>query len=167
MLHVTIKYKKLSLLICRMKVIVVSGTPGTGKTKVAKELAKKKGHKYIDVNKLIKEHKLYDSYDRKRKTYVVDVARLNKCLIALIKKSKKSLVIDSHLAHHLPKKYVDLCIITKCDLKNLKRRLERRGYSKVKIRENLDSEIFDVCLNEAKEFGHRIKIIKNKKIKSR
>jgi len=34
---------------------------------------------------------------------------------------------------------------------------------KRKIRENLDAEIFDVCLNEAKEKGYRIKIINTTK----
>ena len=43
---------------------------------------------------------------------------------------------------------------------DLKKRLEKRGYSKQKIRENMDAEIFDVCLNEAKEEGHKIKIVR-------
>jgi adenylate kinase len=144
----------------QMKAIVVSGTPGTGKTRLAKALAKNKNYEYVDVNKLIKEKKLYDSYDRKRKCNVVDIKKLNKFLIRLIGESKKKLVIDSHLSHYLPKKYVEFCIITKCNLKKLKKRLEKRGYSKSKVRENLDSEIFDICLNEAKEMGHKIKTIK-------
>lgn len=139
-------------------IIIISGTPGTGKTEVAKLIAKKKKLKYIDVNKLIKENKLYEKYDKKLKTYIVNPKKLNSFLIKLIKK-EKNLVIDSHLAHYLPKKYVDLCIITKCDLKILKKRLEKRKYSKEKIRENLDSEIFDVCLREAEEIGHKIKVV--------
>ena len=34
------------------------------------------------------------------------------------------------------------------------KRLVKRKYSVKKIRDNLDAEIFDVCLNEAKEKGH-------------
>ena len=69
------------------------------------------------------------------------------------------MVIDSHLSHYLDKKYVDLCVVVKCDIKVLKKRLEKKKYSKAKIRENLDSEILDVCLVEALENGHKIKVI--------
>ena len=82
----------------------------------------------------------------------------------MISKSKKLLVIDSHLSHYLPKKYVKLCVVTKCDLKVLKKRLEKRKYSKGKVRENLDAEIFDVCLNEAKELGHKVKVVDTTKL---
>ena len=116
------------------------------------------------MNKILDKYKLKEKYDRKRKTWVVDVSKLNKVLIEMIENSKKGLVIDSHLSHYLPKKYVKLCVVTKCDLKVLKKRLERRGYSKLKVRENMDSEIFDVCLNEAKEFGHKVKVVDTTKL---
>ncbi len=48
--------------------ILVSGTPGTGKTTIAKKIAKQKCYKYIDVNKIIsKNKKVVLGYDRKRK----------------------------------------------------------------------------------------------------
>lgn len=147
-----------------MKVIIVTGTPGTGKTTYSKKLSKEKKYAYFDVTELIKKNKLYDSYDRSKKAYDVDVKKLNKFLIKLIKEEKenktKGIIIDSHLSHYLPPEHVDSCIVMKCELKKLKRRLEKRGYSKSKVRENLDCEIFDVCLQEAKEEGHKIKIIK-------
>jgi len=147
-----------------MKIIIVTGTPGTGKTKIAKKIAKQLNFRYINVHNLIKKNKIYDSYDKKRDCYVVDTKKLNKFLKDLIKKSKKSLVIDSHLSHYLPKKYVNLCIVTKCDIKILKKRLEKRKYSKEKIKENLQSEIFNICLNEAKEKKHKILIIDTTKL---
>lgn len=142
-----------------MKVIIVSGTPGTGKTKLAKKLAKEKNAEHIDVNQIIKENKLHESYDRKRKCYIVDHKKLNKALIKLIKDSKKDLVIDSHLSHYLPSKYVDLCIITKTDLKVLKERLKARKYSQEKIKENLEAEALDTCLVEALENKHKVKVV--------
>ena len=138
--------------------IAISGTPGTGKTTLAKKLAKSLNYKYLDVNKLIKSNKLAESYDKKRKCIIIDIKKLNKILIKEIKKNP-NLIIDSHLSHYLPKKYLDLCIITKCSLKILEKRLKKKKYSKQKTRENLDCEIFDICLNEAKELKHRILII--------
>ena len=147
-----------------MKVIAITGTPGTGKTTLGRKMAREKGCKYVDVTKLVKENKLYDSYDRKKKAYDVDVKKLNRFLIKMIlsetQKKTKCLLIDSHMSHYLPSRYVDLCIVTKTDLKTLKKRLEKRGYSKSKVRENMDAEIFDVCLQEAKEEGHKIRVLK-------
>lgn len=146
-----------------MRIIIVTGTPGTGKTRTAKRLAREKGYKYFDINKLIRENNLREEYDRKRQTYNVDVKKLNKLLLRIIEDEKgkktKGIVLDSHLSHYLPPAYADLCIVTKTELKKLRNRLEKRGYSKNKVRENLDCEIFDVCLQEAREEGHKIKII--------
>ena len=147
-----------------MKVIIISGTPGTGKTRLAKKLAEKIKFKYVDVAKLIKEKNISEGYDKKRKCDVVEIKRLNKELVKVIYESKcKGLIIDSHLSHYLAKKYVDLCIITKCELKELKKRLMAKRYSRGKIKENLDSEIFDVCLNEAAENKHNIHIVETSK----
>lgn len=139
-------------------IIIITGTSGSGKTKVAREIAKKYKLKYVDVGSLIIKNKLYDKYDRKFKSYIVDERKLNRFLIKLIKK-EKNLVLDSHLSHYLDKKYVDLCIVTKCDLKILKKRLEKRKYSKEKIKENLEAEILDTCLVEALERKHKVKIV--------
>jgi len=145
------------------QVIIVTGTPCTGKTELAKKLSLLLNFKYIDVNKLIILKKLYSGYDKARNTKIVPIKPLIKELTNLISKSETSLIIDSHLSHFIPSKLVDLCFVCKCPLKILKKRLEKRHYSQKKVRENLDSEIFDVCLSEAQEHGHTILIIKKKK----
>ena len=63
----------------------------------------------------------------------------------------------------MPEKYVDLCIVAKCDIKVLGKRLKKRKYGKNKVRENVECEIFDVCLNEAKEAKHKIFVIETTK----
>lgn len=146
-----------------MVVIIVSGTPGTGKTVVAKAIAKALNYGYVDVKRLIRKWKLSECYDSKRKCLVVDEKKLSKKLEELIKNSKEDLVIDSHLSHFVNPKFVDVCIITKTDLKILEKRLKSRKYSKQKIRDNLDSEIFDVCFEEAKSLGHKIIVISTTK----
>lgn len=146
-----------------MEVIIVTGTPGTGKTTFAKNLAQQMDYAYVDVNRLIIANKLHERYDRSQKTRVVDVKRLMKFLGQHIKKydeegKTKGLVIDSHLAHHLPKSLVDKCYVTTCDLPVLKERLQKRKYGKQKIRDNLDAEIFDTCMTEAQEAGHKVEV---------
>lgn len=146
-----------------MKVLVVTGTPGTGKTFVAKKLAKQHNYSYIDVKQLIKNFKLSDKFDKKRQSWIVDIKKLNKLLISVIGAAKlskaKGVIIDSHLAHYLPAKYVDLCIVTRCDTKKLYARLKKRKYSKAKIDENMEAEIMQVILEEARKMKHNIKII--------
>ena len=157
----------------KFKTIIITGTPGTGKTTIAKNSAKKLNFLNLDINQTIKKYKIKFSYDKKRKCKIIDIKKLNKALISEIKliKTKNSnsefeffgIIIDSHLSHYLPKRYVDLCIVAKCNLKILKKRLEKRHYGKNKIRENLDAEIFDTCYTEALEAKHKIIIIDTSK----
>src|SRR3989344_8043217 len=148
-----------------MKTIIATGTPGTGKTTLSKLLIRKLNFYYFDVNKIIFRYKLSEGYDKKRQTKIIDVNKLNKKLILEIKNFKKQnkkyngIIIDSHLSHYLPRKYVDFCIVAKCDIKELNKRLQKKGYSKSKIQENLQAEIFDICLNEAKEQKHKVIVI--------
>lgn len=136
--------------------MIISGTPGTGKTTLAKEIAKRFSMKYIDVNELIEKHDLAVGFDKKRDCRIIDEDKLNGVLDSV----EGDVVIDSHLSHHMsPQK----CIITKCGLKELKKRLEKRGYSDAKVRENMDSEIFDICHVEASEAGHDVMVVETDK----
>jgi len=142
-----------------VKVTIVTGSVGSGKTTLAKKLSKKDKAKYIDVNEIIDDHKLSEGYDRKRKCKIIDVKKLEKILIKIINNSKQDLIIDSHMSHFLNPEYVDLCIVTKSTVRKLRNRLKKRGYSKSKIEENIDVELFDICLNEAREIGHKVKVV--------
>ncbi|MFA4887538.1 MAG: AAA family ATPase [Candidatus Nanoarchaeia archaeon] len=142
------------------KVIIVTGSVGSGKTTLAKKLALASKLVYLDVNLIINKHpSVVEGYDEKRQTKEINTAKLNKILIKEIKQLKKGVVIDSHLSHYLPKKYVNLCIVCKCTLKELKKRLLKRKYSALKIKENLQAEVLDVCFIDALEMGHNLKII--------
>lgn len=142
-----------------MKVVIITGTPGTGKTSLAKFLAQALNFKRLSLNQLVDRQKLCEAYDKKNRCRLVDLKKLIPLLIDIIKESKESLIIDSHLSHKIPKEYVDLCLVTKTDLKVLHQRLEKRRYPKQKIRDNLDAEIFDLCLTEAQEAGHKVMIV--------
>ena len=140
-----------------MKTIIISGTPGTGKSTLAKVLSKKLKYQELDLKPIIK--KISEGYDKEKECEIIDIKKFNKEIIERI--NKRNLIIASHLIHNLPKKYVDLCIITKCDLKELKKRLHKRKYSPSKVKENLECEIFDVCLGEAKK--HKVLVVDTSK----
>ncbi|MBN2454846.1 adenylate kinase family protein [Candidatus Woesearchaeota archaeon] len=143
-----------------MKTVLVTGTPGTGKTVIAKKLSLLLNYAYFDVAQFIKKAHLYSKYDRKRACYVVEAKKLVRELLKVrekaLKRGEKGIIFDSHMSHFLPCSKADLCIVTRCALKTLSQRLTKRGYSKSKIRENLDAEIFDTCLVEAVDNRHKI-----------
>ena len=146
-----------------MKVIIITGTPGTGKTTLAKFLAKKLKFKLLEVNKIIDQEKICEAYDQENDCKIIDIKKLNQSLIKIIKDSKDNLIMESHFSHKLPKIHVNLCLVTRTELKTLHQRLKKRSYSPKKIRDNLDAEIFDLALTEAQETGHNILIIDNTK----
>ena len=146
---------KWDLFLVRMAVVIVTGTPGSGKTEVARFLSKTLGFVHVNVNRLIRSRNLWSSYDKKRRCYVVDKKKLVRMMLAEIKKHH-DVIFDSHMSHYLPKKYVDVCIVTTCEIAELKTRLQRRRYSALKVRENLEAEIFQLCLTEAQEQKHKI-----------
>jgi adenylate kinase len=139
-------------------IICVSGSVGSGKTTLSKKLAKSLKYEYLDVTKEIKKNRLSEGYDEKRKCEIVDMKKLNKFLIDKIKNSK-NLIIDSIFSHQLSKKYIDLCIITTCDISELRKRLKKRKYSAEKIKDNVEVEIFDSFVIEAKEKKHKLLIV--------
>lgn len=135
--------------------IVISGSPGVGKSTLAKLLTKKLGFDRLDLHHYYK--RISTGYDRSKQSYDISYPKFEKLVKEKLQESEKGLIIDSHISHLLPKRLVNVCIVLICsDLKRLEKRLQKRKYSKKKIRENLDAEIFQVCLMEAKERKHTV-----------
>ena len=142
----------------RPKLIIITGTPGTGKTTLARCLTHKLNYYRLDLHKYYSQ--LSIAYNRKKRCYDIDIKKFQTLVRQQIKAHPEGLIIDSHITHHLPASLVKVCIVLTCsDLKILHTRLQKRKYSKQKIRENLDAEIFQVCLDEAKERGHKVIVI--------
>ena len=130
------------------KVIVVTGTPGVGKTTIARELSLFTGYEY--VNGALLAEKCYVGYDKTRKTNIADVSLFTKEVIKVRDNcSKKGIIVDSHLSHHLSKDLVDACVVIVCDLHQLEKRLGKKRFDKSKTRENMDAEIFDTIFSES------------------
>jgi adenylate kinase len=126
-------------------IIAITGTPGTGKTSVANHL-REKGFKVVDLNKLAIENKLLSGYDKKRKSKIVDIDKVNKYLTEF-KAEEDIIFIEGHLSHLL--KNVNFVILIRMHPKKLKKNLINRSWSQEKIKENIQAEILDIILCES------------------
>ncbi len=122
--------------------IMVSGTPGTGKTEVSKLLSEKLKYRLIKINDFAYENDLITGQDEKRGSLLVDTEALNK----MIKDLKGHLVIEGHMAHLLD---ADTVFVLRTNPDILEKRLQERNWLPDKINENVEAEILDVCLKEA------------------
>ena len=52
--------------------ILVTGTPGTGKTTLSQNLAQSLGMNHIEVGKLVKEKELHDGWDEEFQSYLLN-----------------------------------------------------------------------------------------------
>jgi adenylate kinase len=52
--------------------IVITGTPGVGKTTHAELLARNTGLKHLPINQVAKEHDCHEDWDEELQTWIVD-----------------------------------------------------------------------------------------------
>lgn len=133
------------------QVILISGSPGTGKTTIANKLSKLLPAELIDINKEAIENQFLKK-DPNRDTNITDIKKLKKHLIKKIENSNALyVIIEGHYADIIPNKYVSKAIILRTHPEILKKRLEQRKYSVKKISENLQAEILGDCTYHAIE----------------
>jgi len=127
--------------------IALSGTPGTGKSTVS-SLLQKKGYNIISLNELAINKGFINNIDKNSDSKIIDIDKL-KNYINTSYKNKDLFLIEGHASHLL--KTVDKVIILRCHPKELKIRLQKRGYNQMKINENIEAETIDIILCETVE----------------
>ncbi len=133
--------------------LLVTGTPGVGKTTATKALAKLLHASLVDVNALVEKKKLYERKPGESEK-TVKLGALKRALEKILK-TGKNVVVESHLLceMRLP---CDKIIVLRCNPLVLEKRLRTRGYPLWKIRDNVLSETLDYCLIKAlKNYGER------------
>lgn len=135
--------------------ILVTGTPGVGKTTLSGMLAEAHGIEHIDITKYIRANRIYESYDRRLDSLVFDEDTVARHLDEYVR-SMHSFIIDTHSPAVATGIMFDYVFHVVCDTSILADRLEARGYSKYKVEKNLECEIFDVIGEEVEELDARV-----------
>jgi adenylate kinase len=117
----------------------ITGTPGTGKTRVSEELARR-GHTVVHITNTVASY--VSGNDVERDARIIDVDRWAAEFVPV------DGFVEGHIAHLLP---CDRIVVLRCRPNVLKNRLSSRNYREEKILENADAEALDVCLIETVE----------------
>ena len=132
------------------RVLVVTGTPGVGKTRISKVLAERLEGLYISLTDIVKRENLRLYVDSERDTVVADLRALSDRVSEIISESSCDVIVDGHYASEVvSSEMVSYAFVLRVEPDKLRHRLRERGYSEGKILENLASEVLDVCLVDA------------------
>jgi len=122
--------------------LVITGSPGTGKTSLGKELAKAIRHAIVNEKEFALKHGIGE-WDSEENELVVPLKKLEKELNAFLKKNKNA-IIEGHLLCELMLK-ADFVVLLQLHPELLEERLARKGYSAEKIQDNVFCEGIDYC----------------------
>ncbi|KAF5864976.1 factor activating pos9 [Aspergillus alliaceus] len=130
--------------------VIITGTPGVGKTVHCEQLAQDTGLRHLSINQVAKDRGCFETYDDELETWIVDEDKLLDAIEDEILQG--GLLIDWHACDLFPKSWIDLVVVLRCPSTSiLFDRLSSREYKQVKLQENLDAEIFGVLFEEARE----------------
>tara|TARA_B100001167_G_scaffold189682_1_gene154858 strand:- start:31 stop:591 length:561 start_codon:yes stop_codon:yes gene_type:complete len=134
-----------------MKIIGITGTPGTGKKTIALELSKNLKYEYINLNEYAFKNKLINKIEN---DYIINDLEL------FAKKIKKTIkngnfIISGHLLPDIiSKEDIDMIIILRCSPVILLNRYKKRQYNDQKIKDNIISEAIGIIQYESrKKYG--------------
>ncbi len=137
-----------------MSVILIGGTPGTGKTEVAKILGERLDLQVISLGELALEADCVSSHDEDRDTSVVDEDCLVDAIEGKIQEVNEEAIFEGHYIDLVPYSVVSHVFVLRTHPEVLKHRLMRRGWAMKKVQENVEAEVLGVCQLDAHEsFG--------------
>ncbi|KAG6012870.1 hypothetical protein E4U54_007249 [Claviceps lovelessii] len=129
--------------------IIVTGTPGVGKTTHCESLSQRTGLRHVSVNQVVKDRECHEGWSDEFQSLIVDEDKLLDTIEGDIKAG--GCIIDWHACDLFPRSWIDLVVVLRVDSSTLYDRLTARNYAEAKLQENLDSEIMEVLLQEAQE----------------
>jgi len=126
-------------------IIFITGTPGVGKTTVARLLAEKLRLKIFSLHDIAMRIR-HKKYIEELKSYEIEPRYIREALEKEAKNIYGSIIVEGHLVNSIPSNMVSRVIILRAHPKILEKRLRERKYSEEKIRENILCEILDYIL---------------------
>lgn len=109
---------------------------------------------HINVGKYAEEHKCYEGRDEELDTNILDEDKLLDLLEVTFQQaadSGKGIVADFHVCEIFPERWFDLVLVLRAKTETLFDRLTARGYPEKKRSENMEAEIMQVVLDEARQ----------------
>ncbi|GMH17990.1 hypothetical protein Nepgr_019831 [Nepenthes gracilis] len=129
--------------------ILITGTPGTGKTTMSSALAEATHLRHIEVGELVKQKNLHNGWDEEFNCYVINEDLLCDELEDMMEEGGN--IVDHHGCDFFPERWFDHVVVLQTDNTILYDRLSKRCYTGSKLTNNIECEIFQVLLEEAKE----------------
>ncbi|MHA1771820.1 MAG: adenylate kinase family protein [Candidatus Thorarchaeota archaeon] len=129
--------------------IVIGGSPGTGKSEVAKIVGALLSVEVISIGELARDRGCISEMDFKRDTGIIDEDCLVTALIDILEKKKGRMIIEGHYIDLVPNREVEWIFVLRTHPETLRTRLEKRDYPKSKIAENVEAEVIGVCQMDA------------------
>jgi adenylate kinase len=135
--------------------ILITGTPGTGKTTLSNLIAERIGANCIDVSSFVAQHECHEGYDEAFQTLILDEDKLCDLLEPIV--STGGNVVDFHTCEIFPERWFHLVIVLRVETEVLYDRLLARQYTQRKLDENMECEIMQIVLENAREsYAHEI-----------
>jgi len=130
--------------------ILVTGTPGTGKSETARAIAAALAMEHLSVSELAKEVGALDGWDEARQCHILDEDALLDAMEGKVGR-RGGFVVEYHACDFFPERWFDLVLVLRASTENVFDRLQRRGYAREKIQENIHCEVTDLLLQEARD----------------
>ncbi len=126
--------------------IMLTGSPGTGKTTIAKILGKKLKYKVVSEKEFALAHGI-GMWNSEVDELFVPLRKLQKTLNLMLEK-EENVIVEGHMLCETKLK-VDAVVVLRVDPEILQIRLELRGYRPAKIMDNVFCEGIDYCKKHA------------------
>ena len=150
--------------------ILITGTPGVGKSNLCRALLEEDpdGIQWINIGTFAKENNFLGNYDEIYQCHELDEDKIidelestmdralesnEKPMSNNITRLSRTVLIDHQVTDFFPERWFDIVFVLRTDNTILYDRLgeKGRGYSGKKLEDNLECEIFQTILDEAKE----------------